>query len=31
VETDAYSKAHLEQLHDQIGKVLASQLDMNEP
>jgi hypothetical protein len=30
-ETDAYSKAHLEQLHDQIGKVLAAQVDMNEP
>jgi hypothetical protein len=29
-ETDAYSRAHLEQLHDQIAKVLAAQLDVNE-
>jgi hypothetical protein len=30
-EPDAYSRAHLEQLHDQIGKVLAAELKMNEP
>jgi len=29
-EVDAYSRAHLEQLHDQIAKVLAAQLDVNE-
>ena len=30
-EPDAYSRAHLEQLHDQIAKVLAAELKMNEP
>jgi hypothetical protein len=30
-EPDAYSRAHLEQLHDQIGKVLAAEVKMNEP
>jgi hypothetical protein len=29
-ELDAYSRAHLEQLHDQIGKVLTAPLKMNE-
>ncbi len=29
-ETDAYSRAHLEQLRDQIAKVLSAQLDVNE-
>ncbi len=29
-EPDAYSRAHLEQLHDQIGKVLAAPLKMND-
>jgi hypothetical protein len=29
-EPDAYSRAHLEQLHDQIGKVLAAQINANE-
>jgi hypothetical protein len=29
-DPDAYSRAHLEQLHDQIAKVLAAQLDVNE-
>jgi hypothetical protein len=30
-ELDAYSRAHLEQAHDQIAKVLAAELKMNEP
>jgi hypothetical protein len=30
-ETDAYSRAHLEEAHDQIAKVLAAELKMNEP
>jgi hypothetical protein len=29
-EPDAYSRAHLEQLHDQITQVLAAKLDLNE-
>ncbi|HTU24096.1 MAG TPA: zinc-dependent metalloprotease [Pirellulales bacterium] len=31
VELDSYSRAHLEQVHDQIGKVLSAPLEMNEP
>jgi hypothetical protein len=31
VDMDAYSRAHLEQVHDQIGKVLSAPLKMNEP
>jgi hypothetical protein len=31
VDLDAYSRAHLEQVHDQIGKVLSAPLKMNEP
>jgi hypothetical protein len=30
-EPDAYSRAHLEQVQDQIAKVLAADLKMNEP
>ncbi len=30
-DLDAYSRAHLEQSHDQIAKVLAAELKMNEP
>ena len=30
-ELDAYSRAHLEQAHDQVTKVLAAPLRMNEP
>jgi hypothetical protein len=28
---DAYSQAHLEELHDQATKVLAAALEANEP
>ena len=31
VDLDAYSRAHLEQVHDQIGKVLSAPLKMNDP
>lgn len=31
VQLDSYSRAHLDQLHDQILKVLAAPLKMNEP
>jgi hypothetical protein len=30
-DLDAYGRAHLEQAHDQIGKVLSAELKMNEP
>jgi hypothetical protein len=30
-DLDDYGRAHLEQVHDQIAKVLAAELNMNEP
>ena len=31
VELDGYGRAHLEQMHDEIGKVLSASLKMNQP